>query len=71
MIKINKDEKEAILERFPYIRIIRTMKQDSKRHHYYMEEVPRAVRYLNKLRGIDEPDAFSRNREWKRGVRHQ
>ena len=38
MIAITASEKEAIRERFPRVHIVRTMKQDSKRHHYYMVE---------------------------------
>ena len=50
MVLINKYEKEIIAERFPDVHIVRTMKQDSKRHHYYCEEAKRAMRILNKLR---------------------
>lgn len=52
MILINKSEKEAILERFPNIFIIRTMKHRSKRHHYYCEEDRRVIRFLNERRGL-------------------
>lgn len=50
MVLINKQEKEIIAERFPDVHIVRTMKQDSKRHHYYCEEAKRVMRLLNKLR---------------------
>lgn len=50
MIKINADEKKSIVEKFPNIYIVRTMKNDSKRHHYYMEESRQAMNYLRKLR---------------------
>lgn len=38
MIAITLSEKEAIREKFPRVHIVRTMKSDSKRHHYYMVE---------------------------------
>ena len=71
MIQINREEKDAIRERFPDICIVRTMKQDSKRHHYFMEEAPRALRFLNRLRGIEEPPVAFVHTDRKRGVRHQ
>ena len=54
MIAINLREKEKIAERYPNIHFVRTMKGDSKRHHYYMEESPGPMRLLRKLRF--EPD---------------
>lgn len=53
MIAINKDEKEAIVKQYPNVGIVRTMKQDSKRHHYYMEEARGPMYLLRKLRGQD------------------
>lgn len=50
MIAITKAEKEAIHERFPDAHIVRTMKQKSKRHHYYCEETRRVINFLNALR---------------------
>lgn len=50
MIQITKQEKELIAEQFPYISTVRTMRQKSKRHHYYIEEHPKVMRFLNKLR---------------------
>ena len=50
MIAINKDEKEAIVKQYPNVGIVRTMKQDSKRHHYYMEEARGPVRFTMKVR---------------------
>ena len=38
MISITREEKQAVLERYPNVHIVRTMKQDSKRHHYFMTE---------------------------------
>lgn len=54
MIAITISEKEAIRQRFPTVKIVRTMKQDSKRHHYYMEEQYAPMRYLMTLRGLDK-----------------
>jgi len=65
MIRINKEEKAAIAERFPEVCIIRTMKHDSKRHHYYCEESPRVIRFLNRIRGIVDETAEFRPRRWK------
>lgn len=53
MIAITLTEKNAICERFPDAQIVRTMKQDSKRHHYYIVEAGSAFRYLNLMRGGD------------------
>ena len=50
MIAINKAEKDAIRERFPDVHIVRTMKQKSKRHHYYCEETRQVMRFLNQMR---------------------
>lgn len=44
-------EKNAICEKYPNVHIVRTMKQDSKRHHYYMVEAAAPMRMLNTLRG--------------------
>ncbi len=54
MIAINKAEKDAISMRFPNVHIVRTMKRDSKRHHYYCEESVQVMRYLNRVRGEDD-----------------
>lgn len=51
MVLVNKQEKMALLEKFPSLHTVRTMKQDSKRHHYYVEELPVAMKYLRTLRG--------------------
>jgi len=54
VIAITISEKEAICKKFPNVKIVRTMKQDSKRHHYYMEEQFAPMRYLMTLRGLDK-----------------
>lgn len=53
MIAINKAEKDAISMQFPNVHIVRTMKQKSKRHHYYCEESVQVLRFLNRVRGED------------------
>ena len=68
MISITREEKQAVLERYPNVHIVRTMKQDSKRHHYYMTESPNQMKLLNTLRGIEWKDPRPRNRS-KRGGR--
>lgn len=50
MIAITKSEKEAISTRFPEVHIVRTMKQKSKRHHYYCEETKQVMRLLSNMR---------------------
>ncbi len=73
MILITKSEKEAISERYPKVHITRTMKQDSKRHHYYMEEAPGAMRLLRKLRygeDYEEKKWGVNNRARKTGKRN-
>ncbi len=64
MIAINKKEKDEISQRYPNVHMVRTMRADSKRHHYYMEEAPGPMRLLKKLRyGIEEaPRKRGRNR---------
>lgn len=50
MIAITADEKKIIHEQYPEVHIVRTMKQDSKRHHYYMTEDKKPMKILRKLR---------------------
>ena len=64
MILISRDEKEAVLEKFPNVHIVRTMKQDSKRHRYYMVEEPGPMRIIRQLRG--EPEEKSRRQRNRR-----
>jgi len=52
VIAITAAEKQSICKKYPNAHIVRTMKQDSKRHHYYMVEAGAPMRYLNELRGI-------------------
>ncbi len=50
MISITKDEKKIIAEQFPDVHIVRTMKNDSNRHHYFMEEYGEPLKLLHTLR---------------------
>lgn len=65
MIQITKAEKDAISVQFPNVHIVRTMKQKSKRHHYYCEETKQVVRFLKKTR---EPDCVTDSN--RKGVRN-
>ena len=51
IIIVSKAEKEAIVARYPSTHFVRTMKGDSKRHHYYMEETDKAMKFLEQMRG--------------------
>lgn len=62
MISITTLEKDIIRREFPNVYIIRTMKGDSKRHHYYMTEEYAPMRLLRKIRGESE----TKNRHGKR-----
>lgn len=50
MIAINKKEKEVISKELPYAHIVRTMKQKSKRHHYYCEETSKVMELIKEMR---------------------
>lgn len=50
MIAVSAYEKKNISEKCPRTFIVRTMKHDSKRHHYYMTEDKAAMRILRELR---------------------
>lgn len=50
MVAINKNEKNLLLERFPNMTFVRTMKQKSKRGRYYCVETPAAMKYLRRIR---------------------
>lgn len=68
MVKISKAEKDEITKLYPDVQMTRTMKQDSKRHHYYMVEQPGPMRVLRKVRGLNEPsDPARNNRNGRKG----
>lgn len=50
MISINKSEAKAIRESLPNVHIVRTMKQKSKRGHYFCEESRQAIKFLEDFR---------------------
>lgn len=50
MVAISRIEKDAIRAEFPRAHIVRTMKQKSKRHHYYCEETRAVMNFLSSLR---------------------
>lgn len=66
MVLINKEEKNAIREKFPKLCIVRTMVQRSKRGRYYMEELPSAMRYLDQIRRKDVVCAYAAGSKRKR-----
>ena len=61
MIRISLDEKNAIRNVFKDVHIVRTMKQKSHRHRYYMAEEPGPMRMLRRLRGEIDDRNNSRN----------
>lgn len=61
MILISLDEKQAVLEKYPNVHIVRTCKQKSKRHRYYMVEEAGPVRLIRKMRGL--PDEKPRGKQ--------
>lgn len=61
MIAINKAEKDVISKRLPDVHIVRTMRQKSKRHHYFCEETKQVKQLLARMRnGIDRQQRKSR-----------
>lgn len=50
MIQITQREKDALIKVCPDAHAHRTVKQKSKRHHYYIEENQRVLRALRNLR---------------------
>lgn len=69
MIQISKEERMAIAEMFPDVHVVRTMKSDSKRHHYYCEEAPRVLRFLDRMRSRGV--IYESGTQKKGGVRHR
>lgn len=64
MILISREEKQAVLEKFPNVHIVRTMKQRSKRHRYYMTEEYGPMQIIMKMRGL--PRGKSRRQQHNR-----
>ena len=65
MVPITKEEKNLLKQKYPDLCIARTMRQDSKRKHYFCEERPGALSYLNRIRMRNV--AF--DSEWPNGVK--
>lgn len=63
MVAISKMEKDMIRAKFPNVHIVRTMKSDSHRHHYYCEETRGVMQLLQKVR---TPNENRRERSRKR-----
>lgn len=55
MIAVTALEKKAICEKHPGAYFARTMRNDSKRHHYFMVESGAPLRMLMELRGQPIP----------------
>ena len=53
MVPITREEKILLRKKYPDLCVARTMKQDSKRKHYYCEERAGAMAYLEKIRQKD------------------
>lgn len=51
LIAIAKNEAEIIRNKYPRVHIVRTLKQKSKRHHYFVAGEPKVLALLNKIRG--------------------
>lgn len=66
LIAITKAEKEAIVAKYPDTHIVRTMKQDSGRHRYYMTEDRKPMELLKSLREVGE---FHTNEKGRGGNR--
>lgn len=66
MILISRDEKQAVLEKFPNVHIVRTCKQRSKRHRYYMVEESGPMRLIRKMRGLPEDKPKNKQRARRR-----
>ena len=56
MVAITKDEAAYLRENCPNVHIVRTMKQKSKRHKYFCEEIAGVMSVLNhyRTRGADD-----------------
>ena len=65
MIPVSKTEKEAICAAFPQVGIVRTMKQKSKRHHYYCEETKQVMGLLKRMRNSSAANEKSDKRRSK------
>lgn len=60
MVPISKEEKKALCERFTHLHTVRTMRQKSKRHRYYCEEAPAAMKALRQIRNRNVVETHGR-----------
>lgn len=75
LIPITRQEKDLLSDLFPNQKFPRTMKQDSKRHHYFCVEVeylmrPIADTNIHAAAFIEEYDKRARQREKRRKFKH-
>lgn len=50
LIAISKEEKDIVSSKYPKVHIVRTMRQRSSRHRYYMEEQRDAMGLVRRMR---------------------
>lgn len=55
MVLIGKEEAEYLRRKFPHLNIVRTMKQHSDRHRYYVEE---SMKVMNALRNFERSKTY-------------
>ena len=67
MISIGKKEAELIREKVPNACVVRTMKQKSKRHHYFCEETRKVRAVLIDCGFIEAPKRNNRKTKKKGG----
>ena len=70
MISITVEEKKQIRLAHPNVPIVRTMRQRSKRHRYYMVEQPAAMELLKLIRKTRSIEVFELPKTKKRGGKH-
>ena len=70
MITITLAEKKAIVEKYPDVHIVRTMKQKSGRHRYYMVEEAGPMKLLRAMRGIETKGGAGHTKQnsWRKPV---
>ena len=67
MIEITKQESEKIRNKYPEVTIVRTMKVQSHRHRYYLEE---SDKYLELIQDTNNKAQEILTQRDKRNVRH-
>lgn len=71
IVPITKEEKKELSERFPKASFVRTMKQDSKRGHYYCVEERNIMKYLNEIRSknVIEEKPVRKKQKYEKTIR--